>query len=121
MVSACVCVLAARSATAEPCLTIDFNGDGQCGHVTLDRREPSVLHVWLSAPGPTHVAHSRAPLLQVPAGDLDDDHRPELIAHELPIHVWTRKHDTFRRDRARTSCPSADPRAARPPPAHIPV
>lgn len=117
MVCACVCVLAARSATAEPRVTVDRNSDGQCGDVTRDLREPSVLDVSFS----THVRHSRAPLVQIPAGELDDGHRPEPVARELPIHVWTRKHDTFRRYRARTSCRCADRCAARPPPAHIPV
>ncbi len=67
----------------------------------LDLREPSVLHIWLSASDTTQVIRTRARLLQVVATDLDGDHRPELIARdsESRIHVWTRKRKRFHRYR----------------------
>lgn len=91
MVCACVLLLPNFGAAA-PSLAIDFDGDGQRDQFRLDRREPSVLHLWLSASDTTHVIRTRVPLLQVVATDLDGDHRPELIARdsESQIHVWTR-------------------------------
>jgi hypothetical protein len=94
----CACVLLLpRFAAAEASLVIDFDDDGQRDRFILDHREPSVLHVWLSASNTTQVIRTRVPLLQVIATDLDGDQRPELIARdsESRIHVWTRKHKWF--------------------------
>ena len=96
MVCACVLLLP-RFAAAEPSLAIDLDGDGRRDRFMVDRREPSVLHVWLSAHGTTQVIRTRVPLQQVVATDLDGDHRPELIGRdsESQIHVWTRKRERF--------------------------
>jgi hypothetical protein len=55
------------------------------------------------------VIRSRTPLLRIVVGDLDGDHRPELIARgtDSRIHVWTRRHNGFgfRRYRARKVVP----------------
>jgi hypothetical protein len=95
-VFACVLLLP-HFAVAEPSLAIDFDDDGRRDQFILDHREPSVLHVWLSASNTTQVIRTRVPLLQVVATDLDGDQRPELIARdsESRIHVWTRKHKWF--------------------------
>jgi len=97
-----VCVslvlLPTLAAAADLGIAADFDSDGRRDHVMLDRREPSVLKVWLSASGTTHFIHTRVPLLRIIATDLDGDHRPELIARDSKsqIHVWTRKHQGFR-------------------------
>ena len=99
MVCACVFLLP-RFAAAEPSLAIDFDldGDGRVDQVVLDRDEPLLLHVWLSGSGMTQVIHSRVPILQVVAVDLDGDHRLELIARDSDsqLHVWKRKRKGFR-------------------------
>jgi hypothetical protein len=97
----CACVLLVlllpHSAAAGPSLAIDLDGDGRRDQVTLDRLDPSLLHVWLSASSTTQVIRSHVPLLQVAAADLDGDHRPELIARDgnSKLHVWMRKHTRF--------------------------
>lgn len=106
----CACVLLLpHVAAADPSLAIDFDGDGRRDQVMLDGREPSVLHVWLSASGTTQLIRTRVPLLQVVAADLDGDHRPELIARDTDsqIHVWTRKRTGFHSYRPRHAAPSA--------------
>jgi hypothetical protein len=97
MVCACVLLLP-RFASAAPSAPIDLDGDGRRDRFMVDRREPSVLQVWLSASDTTQVIRTRVPLLQVVATDLDGDHLPELIARdsESQIHVWTRKTNRFR-------------------------
>ena len=102
MVCACVLLLP-HVAAAEPSLPIDFDGDGRRDQVMLDQREPSVLHVSLSASDTTQLIRARVPLLQIVAADLDGDHRPELIARgsESQIHVWTRKGTRFHSYRPR--------------------
>lgn len=106
MVCACILLLP-HFAAAEPSLAIDFDGDGHRDQFTLDRREPSVLRVWLSASATTQVIRTREPLLQVIAIDLDGDHRAELIARdgESRIHVWTRKREGFHSYRPRDIIP----------------
>jgi hypothetical protein len=102
MVCACVFLLP-HVAAAEPSLTIDLDGDGRRDQVMLDGREPSFLHVWLSASGKTQTIRSRVPLLQFVVADLDGDHRPELIARDSDsqLHVWTRKRKGFHSFRPR--------------------
>ncbi len=102
-------LLAPHAAAADQRLAIDFDGDGRHDRVTLDRREPSVLHVWLSASNTRHVIRSGAPLLRLVASDLDGDDRPELIArdNQSRIHVWTPRHHGvgLKRYRARSTAP----------------
>jgi hypothetical protein len=108
MVCACVFLLP-HFAAAEPSLAIDFDDDGRHDQFMLDRREPSVLHIWLSASNTSQVLRARVPLLQVVATDLDGDQRPELIARdsESQIHVWTRKRKWFHSYRPRDVIPHA--------------
>jgi hypothetical protein len=112
----CVClVLLPHGAAANPSLAIDLDGDGRHDHVAVDRREPSVLRVWLSASDTTQSIRAGVPLLRFIATDLDGDHRPELIARdtESQIHVWTRKHRRFKPYRAHLAAPVALQRASR--------
>jgi|SRR5436190_1163196 hypothetical protein len=96
----CACVLLLpRLAAAEPFIAVDFDldGDGRSDQVVLDRDEPRLLHVWLSASGTSQVIRSRVEMLQVVAADLDGDASPELIARDRDsqLHVWQRKYKTF--------------------------
>lgn len=106
MVCACVLLLP-RFAAAEPSAAIDLDGDGRHDRFMVDRREPSVLHVWLSGSDTTQVIRTRVELLHVVAIDLDGDHRPELIAcdSESQIHVWTRTRERFHSYRPRDVVP----------------
>jgi hypothetical protein len=97
---ACMCalLLVPRVAAHERALIADFDGDGHGDHVTFTSREPSVVRVWLSATGTTHVIRSSEPLRAVAAADLDGDHRAELVAstRSTGLHVWTRGRNRFR-------------------------
>ena len=104
-----VLVLAPRlAAAAEPSLAIDFDGDGRHDRVTLDHRQPSVVHVWLSASDTTHVLSSRYPLQRIAATDLDGDHRPELIVRDggSRIQIWTHRRTGFFKYRPRRALPN---------------
>jgi len=86
-------MLASPVAAATGTLTADFDGDGNSDWVTIDRAEPSVLHVWLSASGTTASVRSRRPVLQIAARDVDGDHLPELITTEAGSWPqWKRAH-----------------------------
>lgn len=106
IVWACV-LLWPHVAAAQSFLAIDVDGDGLRDHFRLESGGSSVLHVWLSATDTTQVIHTRVPLLQVVATDLDGDHRPELIARdsESKIHVWTRTRKKFHRYRSTDIAP----------------
>jgi hypothetical protein len=107
VVSVCLLLASRLAVAAESSLAIDFDGDGRHDHVELDHRQPSVLRIWLSASGTTHVLHSRTPLLEVAAKDLDGDHQPELIARdsESHIHVWKARRRGFHSYRPRQRIP----------------
>jgi hypothetical protein len=95
----CACVLLLSGvAAADASPAIDFDGDGRRDRFMLDRREPTVVIVWLSASDTTQVIRSRLPLARVVASDLDGDRRAELIARDSASHivVWTRKRKQFR-------------------------
>ena len=106
---ACVSLvlLPTLAAAADLGIAADFDSDGRRDHVMVDRWEPWVLRVWLSASDTTHVIHTRVSLLGIVATDLDGDHRPELIAQDSQsqIHVWTRKHQGFHSYRPRLVLP----------------
>jgi hypothetical protein len=97
MASACLAILPHAATAGGSSLAADFDGDGQRDHVTLNRREPSTVRIWLSATGTTQVIHTRAPVQQLIAADLDGDHNPEIVARDskLRILVWTRKKAAF--------------------------
>lgn len=98
LVVACVLALA-RLASAEAA-PVDLDGDGQHDRWTVERSDPSAVHVWLSQTQSTHVIRTHVPVVQVVAVDLDGDRRPELVARDsrFEIHVWKwrRKRTTFR-------------------------
>lgn len=112
LICACLLLLPHSAIAAEPSLAIDFDGDGWRDHVTLDRQEPTLLHVWLSASNTTEVIRNRVPLMRVSAVDIDGDHQPELIAsdQELRIQVWSRTHKGFHPRRPRPIIPTAGKR-----------
>lgn len=103
---ACVCLLlGAHTATAsELHVRGDLDGDGKHDRITLDRSQPTILKVWLSASHTTWTVRSRTPIVRVALSDLDGDNRPELITRgkEPGLTVWTRKkHQGFKRFRPR--------------------
>ena len=70
-----------------------WTGTATPTRLAIDRAEPSVLHVWLSTTGATHLIRSPRALLRIAATDVDGDHRPELIATEASaseLRVWKR-------------------------------
>jgi hypothetical protein len=103
LASACLVLLPRVAAAGGLTLAADLDGDGQRDHVTLNRREPSVLRIWLSATDTIQVIQTRAPVQQLIAADIDGDHLPELVASDsrLRILVWTRKHASFKSYRRR--------------------
>src|SRR6187549_2312477 len=104
----CACLLLLPQAAAgSTSVVADFDGDGRNDTVRLDQHRPSVLQVWLSASGTTHVLVSRRPLRHVVADDLDGDRRPELIASDSQsrIHVWTPRPKGFRAYHPRQAIP----------------
>jgi hypothetical protein len=109
--AACLCLLLAPrlAAAAEPLLLADFDGDGQRDRVTLSRREPSVLRLWLSASRQTLTVKTEEPVQHVVAADLDGDHRPELIARsgKSRLHVWSRATYRFKSVRPPPISPGA--------------
>ena len=108
MMCALLLLLPNFAASGELSLTIDFDSDGRHDRVVLDRQNPAVLRVWLSASDTTQVIHARVALVRVIATDLDGDHRPELIATDSnsQIHVWTRKRKGFHSYRPRNAAPA---------------
>ncbi|MEQ1912446.1 MAG: hypothetical protein ABMA15_26730, partial [Vicinamibacterales bacterium] len=73
--------------------------DGKRDRVTVDRADPCVLKVWLSAADATWTVRSQTPIVRVAVKDLDGDHRAELIARgrAAGLLVWTtRKHKGFK-------------------------
>jgi hypothetical protein len=106
---ACVLLLPHLVAAAEPSLSADFDGDGRRDRVTVDRHEPSVLHIWLSETQTTSIIRTSTPVLRVVAMDLDGDHRSELIARgsNAGLQVWTKKRKGFRSYRPASSAPGS--------------
>src|SRR5262245_50449182 len=75
----------------------DFDGDGRHDRAELERRESSLLRVWLSTSHRTSVVRSSSPILTIAASDLDGDGRHELIASGAlgRLHVWTKRRQGF--------------------------
>lgn len=89
---------ASSARAAEPTVLADLDGDGLHDRVTVDHREPSLLHIWLSKTGGTTTLRSTSPVVGVVARDLDGDRRAELITRDTfaRVQVWTRKRGSFR-------------------------
>jgi hypothetical protein len=105
---AILCALLLPVPAAAQKTSIDLDGDGRRDHWHRDHREPTVLHVWLSATGTTQTIRARTPLVRVVARDLDGDHQPELIASDTQsqIHVWTRSRSVFQSYHPRRVAPA---------------
>jgi hypothetical protein len=75
----------------------DFDGDGRHDRAELERRESSLLRVWLSTSRSTSIVRSSSPLLTIAASDLDGDGRHELIASGAlgRLQVWTKRRHGF--------------------------
>src|SRR5262245_44648063 len=79
LIWACI-LFGATVLSAAPSVVADFDGDSQPDRAELSRREPSAVHVWLSATQSIAVVRSSTPILGIAARDLDGDKRAELIA-----------------------------------------
>jgi hypothetical protein len=94
---ALLCLLgsAHAAAAADAWVVADFDGDGFRDRAALDRRDPSVLRVWLSTTHRVSLIQSGATVVGVGERDLDGDRRDELIVgtRATGIQVWTtRRH-----------------------------
>lgn len=113
---ACALLLAATADAAPRAIVADFDGDGHNDSVSIDRTDPSVLHITLSRSGTVaRMQRSRA-VLELAARDIDGDHLPELITaeasstsgwtHARALRVWkTDAHHGFTKVRPRRSAP----------------
>lgn len=83
------------AAAADAWVIADFDGDGHRDRAALDRRDPSVLRVWLSTTRSTSLIRNPTPVVGIGARDLDGDRRDELIVgtRATKIQVFTtRRH-----------------------------
>lgn len=112
-----LCLLAApRPAVADQrSVLADFDGDGQRDRATLDRVEPSILHVWLSTTRSTAIVRSQTPISRIAALDLDGDRRAELIAGggSPGLQIWTKRRKGFSRVDPRPVAPGTIDRPLR--------
>jgi hypothetical protein len=93
MLAACALLLVSAAEASNRILTADFDGDGHADSVSIDRVEPSVLHVRLSRSGTVTRLRGARPVLHLAARDLDGDHLPELItAEDAGVSEWHRPH-----------------------------
>jgi hypothetical protein len=95
----CALLLASLAeASSSRTVTADFDGDGRSDSVSIDRVDPSILHITLSRTGTaTRIRRARA-VLEIAAHDVDGDHLPELITaeasaapaltHARALRVW---------------------------------
>jgi hypothetical protein len=97
--SACILALVSAAEASNRVVTADFDGDGHTDSVSIDRAEPSILHVRLSRSGTVTRIRRARPVLYIVARDLDGDRLPELITTEdastsggrwlQTLRVWT--------------------------------
>ena len=86
-------LLVSTAEAASPALTADFDGDGYSDTVSIDRVDPSILHVHLSRTATVTQIRRARPVLQIAAQDLDGDHLPELITTEdISATAWAHRH-----------------------------
>jgi hypothetical protein len=85
------------AAAADAWVVADFDGDGHRDRAALDRRDPSLLRVWLSTTRSTALVHNTAPVVGIGAHDLDGDRRAELIVGTRlsGLRVWTTRRHGF--------------------------
>jgi hypothetical protein len=100
-----ICAMAffcAASAVAGERVVADLDGDGVRDHVSLSRRDPTLVRVWLSSTRQIDVIRSREPILHIAAADLDGDARKELVARgPASLRVWSRRSGHFQKYRPR--------------------
>ncbi len=103
-------LLVAPQARASTAAYLHLDGDGTRDEVTVDRLDPTLVTVRLSASGIVTAIHSARPLQQVIAVDLDGDRRPELVGRDDAhgLYVWT----PDARDKYRSYRPWRAPRKA---------
>src|SRR5262247_3487913 len=91
LVGLCVLLLVPRAEAGHRRLFADLDADGRRDHVTVDKHEPWIVRIWLSATRSTHIIRSSQPLRGITAVDLNGDRRPELIFTNRPhgLQVWT--------------------------------
>src|SRR5215470_17631147 len=92
LVCFCLLLLAPRAEAGHRRLFTDLDNDGRRDRVTVDKDEPWVVRIWLSATHSTHIIRSAQPLRGVTAVDLNGDRRPELIfsTRSHGLQVWTK-------------------------------
>lgn len=95
----------APAARAEVGVAADFDGDGRIDRAQLDRREPSLIRVWLSTTGRVTVVRAGAAVSAIVAMDLDGDRKAELVTRgpSTELQVWTKSQKGFRSYRPRRS------------------
>jgi hypothetical protein len=80
----------------------DFDGDGIRDYGSVSAQDPTIVRVWLSSTKRVALIHSREPVLQLAAADMDGDSRSDLVARvRSSLRVWVRKDGRFRAYRVR--------------------
>ena len=80
----------------------DFDGDGIRDYGSISAQDPTIVRVWLSSTKRMAVIHSREPVLQLSAADVDGDSRSDLVARvRSSLRVWVRKDGRFHTYRVR--------------------
>lgn len=87
---ACALLLTATAEASPRALFADFDGDGHNDSVSIDRTDPSILHITLSRTGTVGRIQRTRAVLELAAHDIDGDHLPELITAEASsTSGWT--------------------------------
>jgi hypothetical protein len=95
-------LLSATRAFANGRVSGDFDGDGIGDYGSVSTQDPTIVRIWLSSTNRMAVIHSREPVLQLAAADVDGDSRSDLVARvRSSLRVWVRKDGRFHRYRVR--------------------
>src|SRR5262249_57455159 len=62
LVGLCALLLVPRAEAGHRRLFADLDADGRRDHVTVDKHEPWIVRIWLSATRSTHIIRSAQPL-----------------------------------------------------------
>lgn len=86
-----------RAGYANQQIYADFDGDGYRDRASFDPADASSLRIWLSGSQQWRTLHSRQPLVQLTALDLNGDGRSELVAADHSgLRIWTAGRGDFR-------------------------